>query len=291
MARGLPRARVEEELERELRIVGEDRLNRLRDQARAIAPALDAEREFAVLDGIIGALLGTRPGRASAPAAVARAAGEPYDAGRLDRFQALHAALVRWIPRPRPDPLMDDAEFANVAFFDAYFSNFIEGTRFEVAEARDIALEGRIPAARPADAHDILGTYRLVGSRTTMGRSVRDYPDFDRFLSALREAHADILSARPDKRPGEFKAGGERGGGDDLRGAGAGARHAPAGIRAGEEPGGSVRAGGRDDVRHLRGASVRRRERADRPGVHERGAGVRRGAADSAFRRCIGMNT
>lgn len=205
VARGLPRSRVEEELERELRIVGEDRLNRIRDQARVIAPVLEAEREFAVLDGIIGALLGTRRGRLSAPAAVARAAGEPYDAGRLDRFQVLHAALVRWIPRPRPDALTDNTEFANVAFFDAYFSNFIEGTRFEIAEARDIALEGKIPAARPADAHDILGTYRLVGSRTTMGRGVRDYPDFDRFLSALRGAHADILSARPDKRPGEFK--------------------------------------------------------------------------------------
>jgi hypothetical protein len=206
VARGLPRARVEEELERELRIVGEDRLNRIRDQARAIATVLDAEREFAVLDGIIGALLGTRPGTLSAPAAVARAAREPYDAGRLDRFQTLHAALVRWIPRPRPDPLTDDTEFANVAFFDAYFSNFIEGTRFEVAEARGIALEGRIPAARPADAHDILGTYRLVASRTTMGRGIRDYPDFDGFLGALRAAHANILSARPDKRPGEFKA-------------------------------------------------------------------------------------
>ncbi|HUF35047.1 MAG TPA: Fic family protein [Gemmatimonadales bacterium] len=208
VARGLPRARVEEELERELRIVGEERLNRIRDQARAIAPVLDAEREFAVLDGIIGALLGTKPGRLSAPAAVARAAGEPYDAGRLDRFQVLHAALVRWIPRPRPDALTDDSEFANVAFFDAYFSNFIEGTRFDVAEARGIALEGKIPAARPADAHDILGTYRLVGSRTAMGRGVRDYPDFNRFLTALQGAHADILSARPDKRPGEFKVAG-----------------------------------------------------------------------------------
>lgn len=207
VARGLPRARVEEELERELRIAGEVRLNRIRDQARSLAPLLSAESEFQVLERIIGVLLGTRQGALTAPAAVARAAGEPYDAARLDRFQALHAALVRWIARPRPDALTSEAEFTNIAFFDAYFSNFIEGTRFEVAEARGIALEGRIPGARPADAHDVLGTYRLVGSRTAMGRSVRDYPDFDELLSALRNAHADILSARPDKRPGEFKSG------------------------------------------------------------------------------------
>ena len=207
VARGLSRARVEEELERELRIAGEAKLNHIRDQARSLAPLLSAESEFQVLERIIGALLGTRQSALTAPAAVARASGEPYDASRLDRFQALHAALVRWIPRPRPDALTSDAEFTNIAFFDAYFSNFIEGTRFEVVEARGIALEGKIPAARPADAHDILGTYRLVGSRTAMGRSVRDYPDFDEFLSALQSAHAEILSARPDKRPGEFKSG------------------------------------------------------------------------------------
>ncbi|MFL5493023.1 MAG: Fic family protein [Gemmatimonadales bacterium] len=205
VARGLPRTRVEDDLERELRIAGESRLNRIRDRARSLAPLLDAEAEFRVLDGIVGTLLGTRQGKLTSPAAVARAAGEPYDASRLDRFQTLHAALVRWIVRPRPDSLGSDAQFTNIAFFDAYFSNFIEGTRFSVAEARDIALGGRIPAARPADAHDILGTYRLVGSRTVMGRSVRELPEFDTFLSALQGAHGDILSARPDKRPGEFK--------------------------------------------------------------------------------------
>jgi hypothetical protein len=206
VARGLPRALVEEELERELRLAGEARLNRIRDQARLLAPHLAAEAEFRVLDGIVGALLGTRESALTAPAAIARVAGEPYDAARLDRFQSLHAALVRWIPTPRPDPLTSDAEFTNIAFFDAYFSNFIEGTRFEVDEARGIALEGKIPATRPADAHDILGTYRLVAGRTAMGRGARDFPDFDRFLSALQRAHAEVLSARPDKRPGELKA-------------------------------------------------------------------------------------
>ena len=39
---------------------GEDVLSRLREEARALAPALKLEREFAVLDGIIGAILGTR---------------------------------------------------------------------------------------------------------------------------------------------------------------------------------------------------------------------------------------
>ena len=45
-----------------------------------------------------------------------------------------------------------------------------------------------------------------MASRPAMGRGVRDFPDFYRFLSALPGAHAQILSARPDQRPGEFKA-------------------------------------------------------------------------------------
>ena len=257
VARGLPRSRVEEELERELRIVGEDRLNRIRDQARVIAPVLEAEREFAVLDGIIGALLGTRRGRLSAPAAVARAAGEPYDAGRLDRFQVLHAALVRWIPRPRPDALTDNTEFANVAFFDAYFSNFIEGTRFEIAEAREIALEGKIPLPgrqMPMTSSEPTGWWKPHDDGTGRARLSGLRPVPERAAGCPR-GH----SLRPTGQAARgIKEAGERGRGDRVRSAGAGARHAPAGIRAGEESGGAVRPGGRDDVRHLRGAPVRR---------------------------------
>ena len=50
----------------------------------------------------------------------------------------------------------------NQAFFEAYFSNFIEGTEFAVDEASAIVFDGVIPANRPADAHDVLGTFRLV---------------------------------------------------------------------------------------------------------------------------------
>src|SRR3546814_6364556 len=42
---------------------------------------------------------------------------------------------------------------------EAYFSNFIEGTEFAIGEAVEIVFEGRIPENRPADGHDVLGTY------------------------------------------------------------------------------------------------------------------------------------
>lgn len=206
VARGLTRARIEEILERELHSGGEAKLNRIRDTARTLAPELDAPAEFDMLDSLIGALLGSRKGRLTAPLALARAAGEPYDADRLERFQTLHAALTAWPVAGRPDAVQTNSEFSIISFFDAYFSNFIEGTRFEIEEARDIVFEGRIPAARPEDAHDVLGTFGLVGNRTAMSRGVRDFSDYEAFEAALIDAHRQIMVARSDRKPGSFKS-------------------------------------------------------------------------------------
>lgn len=204
-ARGLPRARIEALLERELQTGGEARLNQLRDAARRLAPSLGGDVEFARLDSIIGTLLGSRTARLRAPAALARVAGEPYDTRRLERFQRLHSALTTWSVVDRPDVLPTDTEFAIISFFDAYFSNFIEGTRFDVEEAHDIVFAGKMPTARPEDAHDVLGTFGIVGNRAMMNRGVLSYADYDAFEAALLDAHAQLMAARPDKRPGRFK--------------------------------------------------------------------------------------
>jgi hypothetical protein len=210
----LPRGDVEAFLERKLASAGDGALNALRDRARAIAPMLNAEAEFRTLDTIVGALLGTRSARLSAPAAIARAQGEPYDGHRIETFQVLLEALARWHPVPRPDrtSASDDA-FANAAFFDAYFSNYIEGTQFEVEEAIDIVFGHQIPVQRPADAHDVLGTFVLVGSRDEMGRSARTLAGgFADFEDMLRARHKATLGSRPDKGPGEYKVRANRAG-------------------------------------------------------------------------------
>lgn len=51
---------MEEYLDRELRISGEARLNLIRDEARALAPMLDAKAELETLDAMIGALVRDR---------------------------------------------------------------------------------------------------------------------------------------------------------------------------------------------------------------------------------------
>lgn len=204
VARGLPRARIEEELERDLRAGGPDALNRIRDEARDLSPQLEAAREFAILHDIVGGLLRTRRVRLTAPVALARAAGMPYDPDRLHLFQTLMGRLRTMPLRAIHAPPQSTAAVLHCAFFDAYFSNYIEGTKFRVEEAQDIVFHGVLPAARPKDAHDVLGTYRVLSERAFTQRSVQD-DTAETFLERLRAAHRLIMAGRPEQRPGEWK--------------------------------------------------------------------------------------
>ena len=179
-------------LEKRLRIRGEDDLNRLRDEARRLSPTLDAENEFRHLDVVIGALLRTRDHPLSSHAGQARAAGHPYDLDRLPLFQELHRVLLSDPSRDRLDSYAPGSVgFSNAAFFDAYFSNWIEGTQFELDEAWKIVTRGAVPEARPADGHDILGTFSLVSDSSFMTGALErvvSSPDGSLYRTGLRSA-------------------------------------------------------------------------------------------------------
>lgn len=202
VARTLPRQQIEERLDTMIRHGGEDAAKRLRDEVRALTPALDLKDEALGLDALIGTLLGTREAELSAPTALARRKGRPYDPDRLALFQVLHTALRNHPPIARLAPQRSPEGDATLAFFDAYFSNFIEGTEFAVEEAADIVFRGVIPNERPEDAHDVLGTWRIVSDAEEMRRTPQDGVALVRLLKAR---HAAIMERRPDKRPGEFK--------------------------------------------------------------------------------------
>ena len=205
IARGLTPADLEVWLEKDFQTGGEDALNRLRDQARTLAPTLDAATEFAVLDRLIATLIGTRLGAPTTASAIARLAGRPYDVQRIALFDRLFEALQEYSGLRRPYDAKSPEVFANQSFFDAYFSNFIEGTEFEIDEARAIVFDQVIPRTRPLDAHDVLGTFAVVGHRPTMQRSVRDDSNASEFARRLQQLHLRIMEQRKDKRPGMFK--------------------------------------------------------------------------------------
>jgi hypothetical protein len=204
---GVPRTLSQAELEEKLDAFAASRpeeLNRLRDEARRLAPQLEAVDEFSRLDELIGALLGTRDGQLESPRGRARAAGLPYDKQRVVRFEQLQRYLLASAPAPAPATIVEHPshELSTFAFFEAYFSNFIEGTEFTVEEAERIVFDHLIPEQRPADAHDILGTYHLVSDPAERRRA----PDSaDDLVEILKSQHGVLLAARPDLGPGEWK--------------------------------------------------------------------------------------
>ena len=203
VSKSLSKQEIEAKLDRIIRINGENKLNELRDEARRTATELGMEVELDALNKMMGALLRTLPAKAlESSLARARAGRTPYDPDRLELFQYLFAALKDTELRTREETDFSPESSRNMAFFDAYFSNYIEGTIFELDEARAIVWEGKIPVERPADAHDILGTYRIVADTQEMSR----VPESETSLMALlRSRHRTILESRPEAKPGTFK--------------------------------------------------------------------------------------
>lgn len=202
----LPRADIERRLAEAMVSRGEGHLNRSRDEAKAIAPELGLEKEAAELNALIGALLGTQPDSAvSDKANIARAQAKPYDVDRVKLLEAL-ALQLREVHTPdfRPLPNMrGNVEVLHTfAFMEAYFSNFIEGTEFEVDEAKRVVFEGLKIPRRQDDTHDILNTYRLVVDTHEMSRLPGSANEF---LELLQVRHRTILEHRKDKKPGEWK--------------------------------------------------------------------------------------
>ncbi len=200
-SRVLPVEDVEARLEQILHVNGEAELNSLRDRARAIADELDWNAEFKRLDNLIGTLLGTRTGKVTSAIAQARAAREPFDASCLERMQLLFADLRHPMPAVVDSaPAIDHVK--NKAFFESYFSNYIEGTMFEVNEAEEIIFDKKIPPNRPKDAHDIAGTFEIVSDQGEMRRTPND---FDELIRLVCSRHAMMMAQRPEAEPGRFK--------------------------------------------------------------------------------------
>lgn len=194
-----------------LQVGGEARINTIRDEARTLSGTTGQGAAFDLLNRIVSAALATGSARALESEVLrARARGDAYDPMRADAFAGLAASLRSTPPAPLPALPVDVDRRVLLPFYEAYFSNYIEGTEFTLEEAAAIVFEGELPAERPADAHDILGTYRLVTDEVEMRRTAKDAGGFN---DLLRARHSLILSGRPEMRPGQFKLRPNRAGG------------------------------------------------------------------------------
>jgi hypothetical protein len=193
---------VEQELCRLLERYGENELNQLRDEAQEHYLALNMEKEFQLLTRLISAILSTHSIELlSTNIAIAVAKKVPFDSHRMSTFESLASYLLQCKLLERPFEY-DSSSWRNLSFFESYFSNYIEGTEFEIEEAEQIVFEKNEISHRHQDSHDVLAVYELVQDYTEMA-TVPD--NADELLDLLTQRHSIIMDARPEKRPGQLK--------------------------------------------------------------------------------------
>jgi len=200
--RALGREWVETELAKLLERYGEAELNSIRDEARQYSDTANLGKAYQQLDKLIGALLSTRPIKTlTTPAAIAMARKVPFDQNRIALFDGL-ASYLNQCELPIRGYTYNKSNWRNLAFYESYFSNYIEGTEFDIDEAEKIVFEKIEIQNRQQDSHDVLSVFDVVHDYTEMST----VPDSaEELLQLLKQRHSLIMHARPDKRPGELK--------------------------------------------------------------------------------------
>lgn len=194
-----PREDVEALLVLILNASGEKTLNDIRDQAVTLAPALGAEKALKELLSIIEALLEAHSkGKLRTRGGLTVARGFPVDPERSARFETL-ASYLRTEPLLRIESTITGMARQHFGFIESYFSNYVEGTKFDIEQARDIVMNKVIVPNRVEDSHDILGVYHLA--------IAADSPPIagPEFLEGLKRWHAEMLKMRPEVNPGTPK--------------------------------------------------------------------------------------
>jgi hypothetical protein len=205
-ARTLSATELGEWVDRICRNDGEQRLLEYRITGERIAGAIEAHpAQLETVSHLISAAVRSGPLRdIDSPALEARRSGTPHDADRTRRFDVLVDHLNDLPPRrieARPAPWQP--------FFEAYFSNFIEGTEFTVEEAIAIAIDQVADQSRPADSHDISGTYALLSNQAMIAECAATPEEF---VTLLKDRHALIMGGRPEVHPGQLKERGNQAG-------------------------------------------------------------------------------
>lgn len=182
---------------------GEKALNDIRDQAAELGQLLGMEKEVKKIRELVGSLLGTHAqGALKTKDGRLVAKGTPVDPERMGRFERL-AAHLRTTALPYiPARYQQGQARQHWAFVESYFSNYVEGTKFAIEEARDIVMHNTLVSSRPKDSHDILGVFRLA-----MTTPYRDSPPTagSEFLEGLERWHEEMLRMRPEVNPGKIK--------------------------------------------------------------------------------------
>lgn len=209
-SRTLPLSELEDWIASKWVAWGAERANRLRAEARDLAQETDRPEHIPTIDMLFDQLAGKKPLRRSAGQFFeAVIGGKAWDEGRLKLFDSAINALSQIDHLDVPRHLSESDPTGELPFFESYFSNYIEGTTFTVDEAMQIINTNTPPTNRPADGHDILGTYLCVAD--PIGRTATSVVPKE-LMGLLVTRHQQIMRGRPEVKPGQWKAKSNRAG-------------------------------------------------------------------------------
>lgn len=194
---------LEKRLEEILKDSGEDRLNAFRDKVKSISEELSLAESFKRLNSTIKGMLGSGSLEGQSTLVKNRGSKNSVDKEREILFEKLASDLSTQSPPDILETTNDHLHVTNKAFFESYFSNYIEGTEFLIEEAEDIVFHKNNSLDRPEDSHDISGTYNIVSDENFMRKP---YSSCENFLDDLRYINEKIIPLRVDKNPGEWKS-------------------------------------------------------------------------------------
>jgi hypothetical protein len=176
---------------------------------------LSFNNEYEKLNRIISALLNTHNADVlSSDSAKARATGIPFDAKRVELFEILYDKLKDYYFPERTDKNTSEDSFRLFSFFEAYFSNYIEGTKFIIEDAKKIVDTGVVMPKRIKDSHDILGTFQVVSNSYEMSITPATPDDL---IQIVKRRHLTMMLGRAeDVNAGEFKSQNNRAGNTEF---------------------------------------------------------------------------
>lgn len=126
------------------------------------------------------------------------------DSKRVAMFDnLLEKILSSPIIEPEHFDKRDTNACENLAFFEAYFSNYIEGTEFEVNEAYSIVFDPQVHYVRAKDSHDVKKSYELMLSNIQNPISIKTSEEYIKVLKSWHNAM--MLHRSEDMLVGEFK--------------------------------------------------------------------------------------
>ena len=197
-SRALGRNEVHLRLKLILERKGVDGLKSFNQQVHAISEELKLEVEYRRFKKIVKDLIGEKQSEEG----LLRGNSLPYDPQCFGRLELLFSHLRHLPLKEIKETNRLNDHFNNKAFFEAFFSNSIEGSRLNLEQAEKVVFQKALPEGASSDEREIFNTFRLLSNPNEIRKTPKSPEDFE---TLLRSRHRFIFETNSDVGPGVFK--------------------------------------------------------------------------------------